>query len=175
MKPILGFPRLVLFDGNWSHSFTLEDVRSHLIAKHTLKYWKNALLITENEHCFKIEDIQVTKILTPWFLRGWKEPTYVEFDCKTRYCPHLSLSAVYPIIWRSIDIATSGFVVLREPGTLGVFTTAQTRPGYCDGGFISARMKKRLKKLIEQRVSLRIFFEAYVNMLTNHGINSSYL
>ena len=175
MNPMLGYPRLILFDGRFSGCISLQETLSPLVALRTLKYWRNALFVTEHGHCFRVEEAQVARILTPWYFRWWKEPTYVEAHYKTHFCPQLSFDNVYPVIWRALDVATSVEVALEKDGVLNDFSTRPRTIGSCDGGFISKRMKARLKKLLEQRVPLRTFFENYVEMIKNHSLNSPYL
>lgn len=175
MKPMLGYPRLVLFEGKLSSLFTLEDGKRPMIEVCSLKDWINALFVTENGHCFKIERMNKGCILTPWYLRGWFTPSCVEFSCNAKYCPFLSLDNVYPLLWKSIDLATIADISLEKREVLGTFTTAERVARYGSGDFISKRMKARLKKQLEQRVPLRTFFENYVEMVKNHSLNSPYL
>ncbi len=173
--PKFGYPRFVLFNGNFSSDFTLEDGRRPMIEVCTLENWVNALFVTENGHCFKIERMNKGRIITPWYLRGWFSPSCVEFSCKTKYCPSLSFENVYPLLWRALDIATTSSVFLERKNVLGAFSSRDRVSRYGSGGCISKRMKKNLKTLLEQRVPLRIFFESYIEMVKAHSFNSPYL
>ena len=175
MQPKLGYPRFVLFEGEFASNFTLEDGRSPMVEVRALKHWINALLITENGHCFKIEHMHKGRNLTPWYLRGWKTPSCVEFSCKARYCPFLSFDTVYPLLWRALDIATFADIFLEKQDVLQEFSTTDRVARYGSGDFISKHMKRRLKELLEQRVPLRTFFEKYIEMVNNYSLNSPYL
>ena len=175
MKPMLGYPRLVLFEGELSANFSLEDGKDPMVEVRSLKHWLNALLITENGHCFKIKQMHKGRNLTPWYLRGWKTPSCVEFSCKAQYCPFLSFDNVYPLLWRALDVATYADFFLEKQDVLQTFSTVDRVARYGNGDFISKRMKTRLKAQLEQRIPLRTFFENYIEMVNNHSLNSPYL
>lgn len=175
MKPTLGFPRMIIFSGKWASLISLEDGCPPLVELHTLNCWVNALYVTENCHCFRIERMYKGPILTPWYLRGWKEPACIAFRSKTRYCPSLSFDNVYPLLWNAIDVAEHCNVSFVTNGSLKPFATEKRVSCYGDGGKMSRNMKRRLKQLLDERVPLREFFEAYVKMLKGLSFNSAYL
>ncbi len=175
MRPLFGFPRMVVFPGAFASVVTLEDGAMPQIAVSTLKHWVNALLITENYHCFKIIKMEKGRNLTPWYLRGWCQPSCVAFHCKACYCPQLSFDNVYPLLWRAIDIASCVSISLCNAYQLGEFTTTSRIARFGDGGPMSQRMKKRLKGLVENRMPLREFFVHYIEIVRNYSMNSPYV
>ena len=114
-------------------------------------------------------------ILTPWYLRGWKEPACVAFQCKTRYCPALSFDNIYPLLWNAVDVAEHCDASFVTNGFLKPFAVEKRIACYNDGVKMSKNMRRRLKQLLDERIQLREFFEAYVKMLKNLSFNSAYL
>ena len=78
-------------------------------------------------------------------------------------------------MWNAIDVAEYSDVAFVMNGSLMPFATEKRVSCYRDGGKVTKNMRRRLKQLLDERVSLRDFFESYVNMLKNLSLNSAYL
>lgn len=162
MKPILGYPRLVIYSGKTYGELKLKDSSDDTqeIPIRALKYLKDALFITENGHCFKVLRVEKVRIVTPWYWWWW-EPICAEVKYHTVYCPELSHENVYPILWRAVDSARWLHIWYERNSSLLPFRKKAGRARVI-GGYWSTWAKRHVKKLIEQRVPLRTIMEDLV-------------
>ena len=158
--PMCGYPRLVIFRGEWSDKIYLYNQRPS-IALVDLKHWEGALVITEYGQCFKIKRFKKIKKITPWYLRGWFEYTYVEAEEELLYCQFLSFDNLYPILWEAIRHATNVMLSLNLKNELIPYTSVCPEERLLCGyeAKISPGMKRCLEKQLENRIPLRTFFE----------------
>ena len=163
-KPICGYPRLVIFRGEWSHNIYLDNGRP-LTTLVDVKRWHGALVITETGHCFKIKHIKNVQKITPWYLRGWFRYTHVRMEEELEFCQFISFDNVYPILWEAIKQATYVTISLNMKRELINYTPVcpSDDQSFCQhGGYMSIGMKRSLEKQLEAKTSLRFFFEYIV-------------
>ncbi len=183
MNSKLGWPRMVIIACDELHALVLEDSSLPTFPKEQKDYFKNSMFITEEKACFCSPGMKQIRVITPWFLQllaGFRG-TEIEYEHQAKYCKELSGENVYPLLWRAVDVAESLVVVLREKEKLGEFTITPPNGIVVYHSISNSKvaqipksLKKRLKKLLEERVPLRAFFDSFRQEITKTSCRQTF-